>query len=146
MATISGKRVISGSKGNMWLNGKLIAEVKSVESKASINRETVQMANLYDEDSKITSIGCEGSFVINKVYTTEREFVEGFQKGIDTRFQLYVTLNDPDSFGRESTQLDNCWLNEITIAQFEVGAILEREFPFGHTFSDVKYAESITPR
>ena len=146
MSIISGKRVISGSKANMWLNGRLYAEVKSVESKASINRETVQMANSYDEDSKMTSIGCEGSFVVNKVYSTEREFVEELQKGNDTRFQLYVTLNDPDSFGRESVQLDNCWLNEITIAQFEVGTILEREFPFGHTFSDVKYAESITPQ
>jgi len=143
MGKINGQKIISGSKANMWLNGKLMAEVKSVESKASINRETVQMAGSYDEDSKITSIGCEGSFVVNKVYTTEKDFVESFQKGIDTRFQLYVTLNDPDSFGRESTQLDNCWLNEVTIAQFEVGSILQREFPFGHTFSDIKYAESI---
>jgi len=144
MGKINGQKIISGSKANMWLNGKLMAEVKSVESKASINRETIQMAGSYDEDSKITSIGCEGSFVVNKVYTTEKDFVESFQKGVDTRFQLYVTLNDPDSFGRESTQLDNCWLNEVTIAQFEVGSILQREFPFGHTFSDIKYAESIT--
>lgn len=146
MATIPGQKNISGSKGNMWMNGRLMAEVKSVESIATINRETVQMANTYDEDSKMTSIACEGSFIVNKVYTTERDFVESFQKGIDTRFQLYVTLDDPDSYGRESVQLDNCWLNEITIAQFEVGSILEREFPFGHTFSDIKYPESITPR
>lgn len=143
MALIPGEKVISGSKGNMWLNGKLIAEVKSIESKAAINRETIQMAGSYDEDSKITSIACEGSFVVHKVYTTEREFVENFQKGIDTRFQLYVTLDDADAYGRESVQLDNCWLNEITVTQFEVGSILEREFPFGHTFSDIKYAESI---
>lgn len=146
MGAIQGQKVISGSKANMWLNGKLVAEVKSVESKATINRETVQMAGSYDEDSKITSIACEGSFVVNKIFTSEKEFVEGFQKGIDTRFQLFVTLNDPDSFGRESTQLDNCWLNEVTIAQFEVGTLLEREFPFGHTFSDIKYPESIAVR
>ena len=146
MSKIPGQKVISGSKANMWLNGRLFAEVKSIESKASINRETVQMAGSNDEDSKITSIGCEGSFVVNKVYSTEKEFVEELQKGIDTRFQLYVTLNDPDAYGRESTQLDNCWLTEITIAQFEVGSILEREFPFGHTFSDVKYPESIDPQ
>ncbi len=143
MAAINGQKVISGSKGFLWLNGQALGEVKSIESKATINRETINMAGSFDEDSKAMSATCEGSFVLHKIYTTEREFVENFQKGIDTRFQLYVTLDDPDSFGRESVQLDNCWLNEITIAQFEVGAVLEREYPFGHTFSDIKYAESI---
>lgn len=141
-----GKNVISGSKGKLWLNGKLLAEVISVESKVTINREAVMMAGSYDEDSKITSMSCEGSFVLHKVYSTEKDFIESFQKGEDVRFQLYVTLDDPDAFGRESVQLDNCFLNEITIAQFESGSILEREYPFGHTLSDVKYSETIAAR
>lgn len=143
---IEDKRVISGQKGQLWLNGTLYAEVKSIESKATINRETVQMAGSYDEGSKITSIACEGSFVVHKIYTREKEFIEALQKGDDVRFQLFVTLADESAFGRESVQLDNCWFNELTIAQFEVGSILEREFAFGHTFSDVKYSESIEPR
>ena len=143
MGKIVGNRVITGSKAMLYLNGRRMAEVTSVESKASINRETVQMAGSYDEDSKMTSIGCKGSFVVKKVFTLEKDFVEEFQKGIDVRFELFVTLDDPDSLGRESCQLANCWLTEITIAQFEVGKILEREFPFEHTFSDIKYPEYI---
>mgnify|MGYP000916577708 CR=1 FL=1 len=26
-----------------------------------------------------------------------------------------LVLNDPDAFGRESVQLDNCWFNELPI-------------------------------
>lgn len=140
---IAGQRVISGGSGQLWLNGQLYAEAKSIESKATINRETVQMAGSFDEDSKITSVSCEGSFILNKVFTREKDFIEAMQNGKDTRFQLYVTLDDKDAYGRESVQLDNCWFTEITIAQFEVGSILEREFPFGHTFSDIKYPEFI---
>lgn len=143
MALINGQKVISGSKGSIYIDGRLWAEVKSIESKATINRETVQMANSYDEDTKMMSIACEGSFVVHKVYSREREFIEALINGIDKRFQLFVTLDDKDAFGRESVRLDNCWLNEITIAQFEVGTILEREFPFGHTISGVGYEESI---
>ena len=143
MALINGQRVISGSKGSIWIDGELWAEVKSIESKATINRETVQMANSYDEDTKMMSIACEGSFVIHKVYSREKAFIEALKNGIDKRFQLFVTLDDKDAFGRESIKLDNCWLNEITIAQFEVGTILEREFPFGHTMSGVGIEESI---
>lgn len=143
MARIQGQRVVSGSMGQLWLDGEMFAEVKSIESKATINRDSVQMAGSYDEDSKITSISCEGSFTINKVFTRERDFIDAIKKNKDHRFQLFVVLNDPDAFGRESVQLDNCWLTEVTIAQFEVGSVLEREFPFGHTFSDVVYSETI---
>lgn len=140
---IRGNRTISGSKGYLWIDGELLAEVKSIESKATVNRDSVMMGGSYDEDSKMTSVSCEGTFVIKKVFTRERDFVEKLQQGNDPRFQLFVTLDDPDAFGRESVQIDNCWLKEITLAQFETGTVLEREFPFGHTFSDVKYAEEI---
>lgn len=144
MANIPGQKVISGSKGNLWLNGELLAEVKSIESVATLNRETVMMAGSYDEESKVTSVSCAGSFVLNKVYSTESQFIETFKDGIDTRFQLYITLDDPDAYGRESVQLDNCWFTEITVVQFETGTILEREFPFGHTYSDIKFPETIS--
>lgn len=144
MATnIRGNRVISGSKGFIWIDGQKWAEVKSVESKASINREDVQMAGDYGVDTKMMSITCEGSFIIHKVYSRERAFIEAFKNGQDKRFQLFVTLDDPDAYGRESVRIDNCYLTEITIAQFEAGTILEREFPFGHRIDDVNYEESI---
>lgn len=143
MAVIPGQKVITGAMGKLWYNGNLLAEVKKVETKAKFNRDKVQMAGSYDEDSKVTSVSCEGSFVINKVYSREADFIKTFQSGVDTRFQLYITLDDPDSYGRESIQLDNCWFTELTIAEFEVGKVLEREFPFGHTFSDIKFPETI---
>lgn len=146
MAKIAGQRVVSGAMGLLYFNGNPWAEVKSVESKATINRETVQMCGSFDEDSKPTSVSCEGSLVLNKVFTREAEFIEALQKNKDTRFQLFLKLDDPDAYGKESVQLDNCWFNEITVMQFEVGSILEREFPFGHTFSDIKYSEKIDPR
>lgn len=143
MAAIPGQRIVTGAMAKLWYNGNLLAEVKSLEDKVTFNRDKVLMAGSYDEDSKVTSTSCSGSFVIYKIYSREADFIKTFQSGIDTRFQLFATLDDPDAFGRESVQLDNCWFNEITIAQFEVGKLLEREFPFGHTFSDIKFPETI---
>lgn len=143
MAGIRGNKTIAGSKGQLWYNGELWAEVKSFEVKATFNRETVQMAGSYDEDSKVTSISCEGTIVLSKVYSRESDFIAAFKNGNDNRFQLYSTLDDPDAFGRESVQIDNCWWNELTIMQFEAGGVCERELPFGCTFSDITYPETI---
>ncbi|MGV7535298.1 phage tail tube protein, partial [Mycobacterium kansasii] len=87
------------------MNGEPYAEVKSIESKATMNRETVQMAGSYDEGSKITSISCEGSFIIHKIYSREKEFIEQIQNGEDVRFSIFVKLDDPSAYGSESVQL-----------------------------------------
>ena len=144
MAGIRGNRVINGSKGQLWKDGSLWAEVIKVELKAKINRDKVMFAGSIDEDSKVTTISCDGSFTINKVYTRESEFIEAMQDGTDDRFQLFITLDDPDAYGRESVKMENCWFNEITVAQFEAGKVLEREFPFGCTFTDISYPETIS--
>lgn len=140
---LAGNKQITGSFGQLFLDGTLMADVSSIEAKSTINRETVQMAGSLDEDSKITSISSEGSFVVKKVYSREIDFINAFKEGRDKRFSLYVVLDDPDAFGRESTRIDNCWLNEVTVAQFELGAVLEREFPFGYTLGSVEQQESI---
>lgn len=88
MAGIRGNRVIAGSKGQLWLNGELLAELKSFELKITFNRETVQMAGSYDEDSKVTSISCEGTIVLNKVYSRESDFIAAFKNGNDTPFSI----------------------------------------------------------
>ena len=143
MARIPGQRLVSGTKCHLYVDGNLWAEVKSYEAKTTINRETVQMAGSYDEDSKITSYSSEGSIVVNKVFGRESDFINAFKQGIDKRFQLFSVKDDPDAYGRESTRLTNCWLNEITVDQWEVGTILEREFPFGYTLEDVELPEII---
>lgn len=141
---IPAKRQINGTYGMVWWDGEQIFEVESFESKATPNREDVPMAMSVDVDSKITSVKCEGTLKVKKVFSRGiAKLVEAWKKGQDPRSQLIGKLADPDAYGTERVVLGNVWFNELVLMQFELGQKLEREFPFGHTLSDVDFPDLI---
>ena len=55
--SIRGNKVLSGTWGEIWVDGVPIIEFKKIEAKVSANREEVQMG--IDIDSNIRNIRCE---------------------------------------------------------------------------------------
>lgn len=146
MSKIPGYRVINGSFGQLWWDGELIFEISSFEAKVTPNREDVLMAGTLDIDSKITNLKGEGTLKIKKVFTRGiTSLLESWKKGLDPRSQLIGKLADPDTKnnGRERVVIDNVWFNELTLMEFETGKVLEREFPFGFTPSNVEFPDTI---
>lgn len=144
MSKLPGYRQINGSWGRLWWGGDQVFEVESFELKVTPNREEIKQAGSLDVDSKITSIKCEGSFKVKKVYSRGiNSLLKDWKNGRDPRTQLTATLDDPDAFGAERVVIDNVWFNEMTLMQFELGTKLEREFTFGCTISDIDFPETI---
>lgn len=144
MNKLKGYQVLSGGFGTLHWNGEPIFEVKKVDAKVKINRE--QVPSGIDMDSKMTSLEGEGSFTINHVYTRGiKMLLDAYKKGMDVRSTLSVANNDPDIVGRqrERVNLSNVWFNEIMIANFARGELVEKEFPYGFTPSDAILAEII---
>lgn len=145
MGKLQGFRQISGSWGRLWWDGDQVFEIESFELKATPNREEIKQAGSLDVDSKITSIKCEGSFKVKKVYSRGiKKLLGDWKKGKDPRSQLTAALNDPDAFGSERVVIDNVWFNEMTLMQFELGTKLERTFTFGCTISDIDFPDVIS--
>ncbi|NLW92370.1 MAG: phage tail tube protein [Syntrophomonadaceae bacterium] len=148
MATnkVPGYRQINGSFGQVWWDGELIFEVSSFSAEVTANREKVQMAGSLDEDSKITSLSGEGTLKIKHVFTRGcKKFLDAWKSGKDPRSQFVGKLADPDTkdSGAERIVFNNVWFNKLTLMEFETGKVLEREFPFGYTPSDVDFPDTI---
>ena len=60
MEVIRGNKTLSGTWGELWINGEKIFEFSKIEMKVTANREDVQMG--IDVDSKITGLKGEGSY------------------------------------------------------------------------------------
>ncbi len=132
-----GNRVLTGTWGELWVDGELIAELKKVELKITVNREDVQMG--IDVDSKITGLKGELTISFNKTFSMFNDKFEDYKNGIDTRFQIITKLQDPDAVGGqiERYSVENCWLNELALVGYEMGAIMEQEFSGGFTPTDM---------
>ena len=144
MTAIRGYNQVSGSWGQFWYDGVLVMEVKSFEAKVTANREEIQIG--MSKDSKLTSLSGEGTYSVYKVYTRgKKKVLEAWKKGKDPRSTLVGKIKDPDSPGGqgERVTIDNVWLNELILLQFEKGTPCEEEYSFGFTPEDASFVDII---
>lgn len=64
--SIRGNKTLSGTWGELWIDGEKIFEFSKIELKVTANREDVQIG--IDVDSKITGLKGEGSYTVKGLY------------------------------------------------------------------------------
>ena len=144
MDVIRGHRTLSGTWGEVWINGEKIFELSKIEMKVTANREDVQLG--LSVDSKITGLKGEGSYTVKKVYTRAKAILESWAKGQDKRVNIIAKLQDPDTTGGqvERWSCDNVWHNELPVVNWEKGGIIEEEISIGFTPTDLQNLDAIT--
>ena len=99
-----------------------------------------------DIDSKLTGLKGEGTYRVKKVFSMgKKEILEAWKKGEDPRCTFMSKIEDPDTPGKqvERVSIDNVWLNELILQQFETGQPLTEEYSFGFTPSDSNFLDVI---
>ena len=134
---VQGNKTLSGTWGELWVDGEKVWEMSKVEAKVTANREDVQLG--LDVDSKMTGLKGEFTIVVKKVYSRYVTVFENWKKGIDQRCQLITRLADPDAVGeqQERYSIDNAWFNELPLVNMEKGGIIEEEVSGGFTPTDM---------
>ena len=133
---ISAKRVMSGTFGELYADGELLAEVSAFQAKHTFQRDDIQMAGEMAVDSKVTNTKGSGSATLKKVYTRFAGYVERIQRGEDVRFTFLGKLADPDAFGSERVALYDVSFDEMTLMDWAVGKTQEISYPFRFTRSE----------
>ena len=137
----SGKRVMSGTFGELWWDGDLIAETYKFSAKYSYTKENVTLGRQMVEDSKVMAVAGTGSIGIYKVYSRFREYADAAQEGRDVRCTFTSKLDDPDAYGAERVALYNCSLDEVPLVNWERKVIQKDEVPF--TFAGHKWLDTV---
>lgn len=68
--SIRGNKTLSGTWGELWIDGEKIFEFSKIELKVTANREDVQIG--IDVDSKITGLKGEGSYTVKRFIPGQR--------------------------------------------------------------------------
>lgn len=138
----SAKRVISGTWGQVWLDGELVGECYGLQAKSSFNKEDVARCGMMAADSKIKSIKHTGSLKLHKVNSRMAIAIgEAVRGGKDVRFTVISKLADPDSYGAERVVLKNVSFDDLTLADWEADTLGKVESPF--TFTDFEFLDQI---
>lgn len=136
----SAKRVMSGTYGELWWDGELIAECDKFSAKYTQSKEVVNLARQTVEDSKVMGSKGTGSFRVYKVYSRFRDYADAVQSGKDVRGTFVSMLDDPDAYGAERVAIYNVSLDEVPLVNWERKTIQKDEVPF--TFTSHKFLEA----
>lgn len=138
----SAKRNISGTWGEVWLDGDKAAEVYGFQAKISYNKTDVQMCGTMAVDAKVTSYKGTGSVRFHKINSRMLNLIgDKIRDGIDVRFTIISKLADPDAYGAERVVVRNVSFDDLTLADWEAGNIGQLECPF--TFTDYDFLDTI---
>ena len=136
----SAKRVMSGTYGELWWDGELIAECDKFSATYTQSKEVVNLARQTVEDSKVMGSKGTGSFRVYKVYSRFRDYADAVQSGKDVRGTFVSKLDDPDAYGAERVAIYNVSLDEVPLVNWERKTIQKDEVPF--TFTSHKFLEA----
>ena len=138
----SAKRVISGTWGEVWLDGDKVSECYGLQAKVSFNKEDIALCGQMASDKKVTSIECTGSLRMHKVTSRMALAIgENIRNGKDVRFTIVSKLKDPDAYGAERVVLSNVSFADLTLADWEAKSVGKVECPF--TFTDYEFLDEI---
>ena len=137
----SAKRVISGTWGEVWVDGEKIAECTACQAKVALNKETVNLCGRFMTDTKATSASGTGSLSLHKVDSGFAQRMSGIKSGVDKRFTVISKLKDPDSYGAERVALYGVSFDDLTLADWKAASMGSVTAPF--TFSGFEYLDQI---
>lgn len=139
---MNGNRVISGTWGEVWLDGDYVSECYGLQAKVSFKKEDVNLCRQMAGDKKITGTNCTGSLKLYKVNSRMALAIgESIKRGQEPRFTVISKLADPDAFGAERVVIRNVSFDDLTLADWEVATSGKVESPF--TFTDYEFLDSV---
>lgn len=135
-------RVLTGSSGNVWINGKLAAQVKKVELKITGNFEDVNFVGDLATYSAYTGWTGEGSITMQKVDSTVINLLaDAYKTGKMPDVKIISKLTDKNTGKSERAAISDVVFTEWMLANFESKALIEEELPL--KFSNYDILETI---
>ncbi len=102
MANMEARNVMSGTWGELWLDGNKVAEVKKFQAKMEFTKEDIIIAGQMGTDTKYMGYKGKGSITLYHVSSRMHKLIgEKIKRGSEPRFVAISKLNDPDSYGAE---------------------------------------------
>lgn len=128
------KGVINGTHGTLFINDQEIGEVKSFQVKAEFQKEEIKIAGVMYTDTKYMGYTVKGSLSLHKTNSRMIKYIsKGIKEGKEPRFTLIGKLADPDVEGVERIVVKNVSFDDLTLMDWEVGAVGSSEHPFTAT-------------
>lgn len=124
-------KIIRGTNGRLWVNDKLMANVKKFECKLKLNYEDIDENGNPIKQRRFTSASIEGTMVLHKVDSYALKLIKDGVKTMNMPdINMVSSVSDPSVTGMERVKLSNVTFDETDLASFENAKVGEESIPF----------------
>ena len=135
-------RLLTGTSGNAWINGKLLATIKSIELKVTGSFEEVNFCGDLATHNRYTGWTGEGTVTFGKVDSMVVSLLaDAFKTGDMPEIKIITKLTDKSTGKSERAAVSEIVFTEFFLAKFEAKALIDEEVPL--KFSDYEVLETI---
>lgn len=135
MDKFNAQQVMSGTQGEIWIDGKYMAEVTAFNAEVKLVKEEVNQVKTMFKQYKIT--GCEGTGNVKMNHVSSyfiNLMVDNIRNARQTVVTIRVKLDDPDAVGREEVIIRDATFDKLTLMDWEAKKLTEDDYDF--TFTD----------
>lgn len=133
---------LSGNGGYVWVNGKLLTTLQSVEAKVTGDFEEVKYCGDLSTHHEYQGWSGEGTLKFGKTDSTVWRLVaNGYKTGNMPDITVNTKLMDLSTGKAERATIKQVQITEFFLAQFEAKTPVDEEVPIN--FSDYKIDEMI---
>ena len=124
-------KIIRGTNGRLWMNDKLLANVKSFECKVKLEYEDIDENGNPIKQRRYVGASIEGTMVLHKVDSTVLKLLDDGVTSMDMpEINLVSKISDPSVTSMERVRLNNVTFDEFNMASFENSKVGEESIPF----------------
>lgn len=124
-------KIIRGTNGRLWMNDKLLANVKSFECKIKLEYEDIDENGNPIKQRRYVGASIEGTMVLHKVDSAVLKLLNGAIMSMDMPdINLVSQVSDTSVTGMERVKLHNVTFDEFDLASFGNAKVGEESIPF----------------
>lgn len=135
MQSFNAQQVMSGTQGEVWINGKYMAQVNAFKAEIKLIKEEVNQVKRMGKQYKTTGWEGTGNVKMNHVSSFFMNLMaDNVRNGRQTVCTIIAKLDDPDAVGAERIVIRDATFDKITLMDWEAKKLTEDDYDF--TFTD----------
>lgn len=138
MENFNASQVMSGTQGEIWIDGRYMAEVTAFKAEIKLVKEEVNQVKRMFKQYKVT--GCEGSGNVKMNHVSSffiQLMSENIKNARQTTCTIIAKLDDPDSIGAERIVIRDATFDKLTLMDWEAKKLTSDDYDFTFTDFDI---------
>lgn len=138
MDNFTASQVMSGTQGEVWIDGQYMAEVTGFKAEIKLLKEEVNQVKRMFKQYKV--VGCEGTGNVKLNHVSSffiQLMADNIKNARQTVCTIVVKLDDPDAVGAERISITDATFDKLTLMDWEAKKFTSDDYDFTFTDFDI---------